>query len=385
MPPKEGMERKNLLVASVKIFKSQGKALAEYAKPTTKLLLLVTQPTPTPSSVPNMLPQKRLLVLRALGRAGRLRSKEKYKEKLIFSELDRLTNIGPMKAITAGGAHGIVASGHTVNGSICVLQRTVRSDIITSSFLQDAQQLWAVGRREDDSHKYLIVSRTRSSLILELGEDMVELEEPLFLSDEPTVTAGEIADGGLAVQVTSLRVAFVAEEKQLQQIDLDSNFPVVAASIVDSYVALLTQNGRLMLFHLVLNPTVHLQEIDIANTAFAKRTVYHRAPLTAQSIYRDMSGLMACSQDDASIAEGRKASRLRKAAARRTLVDSIDIDLYGDEGLPTSNAVVDEDELLYGEPAGNKKGITTSFSGAYILARTGSQQREGRNPTLYRI
>lgn len=49
--------------------------------------------------------------------------------------------------------------------------------------------------------RYLIVSRTRSSLILELGEDMVELEEPLFLSDEPTVAAGELADGGLAVQV----------------------------------------------------------------------------------------------------------------------------------------------------------------------------------------
>ncbi|CAJ0599525.1 unnamed protein product [Cylicocyclus nassatus] len=240
--------------------------------------------------------------------------KEKYKEKLIFSELDRLTNIGPIKAITAGGAHGvspilleqertdpifdiIVASGHTVNGSICVLQRTVRPDIITISFLQDAQQLWAVGRREDDSHKYLIVPRTRSSLILELGEDMVELEEPLFLSDEPTVAAGELADGGPAVQVTSLRVALVSEEKQLQQIDLDSNFPVVAASIVDPYVALLTQNGRLMLFHLVLNPVVHLQEIDISNTAFAERTVHHRAPLTALSIYRDMSGLMVCSQD----------------------------------------------------------------------------------------
>ncbi|ETN80387.1 hypothetical protein NECAME_09228, partial [Necator americanus] len=141
----------------------------------------------------------------------------KVKEKLVFRELDRLTNIGPVKAITAGNAHGIspilleqertdpifdivTASGHTVNGSLCVLQRTVRPDVITSSFLQDAQQLWAVGRREDDSHKYLIVSRTRSSLILELGEDMVELEEPLFLSDEPTVAAGELADGGLAVQ-----------------------------------------------------------------------------------------------------------------------------------------------------------------------------------------
>ncbi|EYC02862.1 hypothetical protein Y032_0097g2982 [Ancylostoma ceylanicum] len=302
----------------------------------------------------------------------------KVKEKLVFSELDRLTNIGPVKAITAGGAHGIspilleqervdpifdivTASGHTVNGSLCVLQRTVRPDVITSSlsvFLQDAQQLWAVGRREDDSHKYLIVSRTRSSLILELGEDMVELEEPLFLSDEPTVAAGELADGGLAVQVTSLRVALVAEEKQLQQIDLDSNFPVVAASIVDPYVALLTQNGRLMLFCLVLNPNVHLKEIDISNSAFAEKTVHHRAPLTALSIYRDMSGLMVCSQyvDDAAPIEGRRFSRpKKKAATRRSAVDSTELDLYGEEAIAPPSAIVDEDELLYGDTGVDKR------------------------------
>ncbi|KAE9420437.1 hypothetical protein Angca_007366, partial [Angiostrongylus cantonensis] len=40
MPRKEGMERKDLLAANVKIFKSQGRALAEYAKSTTKVLVV---------------------------------------------------------------------------------------------------------------------------------------------------------------------------------------------------------------------------------------------------------------------------------------------------------------------------------------------------------
>ncbi|CAI2354000.1 unnamed protein product [Caenorhabditis sp. 36 PRJEB53466] len=40
MPRREGMERKDLLAANVKIFKSQGKALAEYAKPTTKVIVV---------------------------------------------------------------------------------------------------------------------------------------------------------------------------------------------------------------------------------------------------------------------------------------------------------------------------------------------------------
>jgi malate dehydrogenase len=40
MPRKEGMERKDLLAANVKIFKSQGQSLANYAKPTVKVLVV---------------------------------------------------------------------------------------------------------------------------------------------------------------------------------------------------------------------------------------------------------------------------------------------------------------------------------------------------------
>jgi malate dehydrogenase len=40
MPRKEGMERKDLLAANVKIFKVQGKALADYAKPDCKVVVV---------------------------------------------------------------------------------------------------------------------------------------------------------------------------------------------------------------------------------------------------------------------------------------------------------------------------------------------------------
>jgi len=40
MPRKEGMERKDLLAANVKIFKVQGEALAQYSKPTVKVLVV---------------------------------------------------------------------------------------------------------------------------------------------------------------------------------------------------------------------------------------------------------------------------------------------------------------------------------------------------------
>lgn len=40
MPRREGMERKDLLAANVKIFKSQGRALDQYAKKDVKVLAI---------------------------------------------------------------------------------------------------------------------------------------------------------------------------------------------------------------------------------------------------------------------------------------------------------------------------------------------------------
>lgn len=39
------------------------------------------------------------------------------------------------------------------------------------------------------------------SLILETDNDLVELETPIFITSESTVAAGELADGGISVQV----------------------------------------------------------------------------------------------------------------------------------------------------------------------------------------
>uniref|UniRef100_A0A1I7WN59 MMS1_N domain-containing protein n=1 Tax=Heterorhabditis bacteriophora TaxID=37862 RepID=A0A1I7WN59_HETBA len=338
----------------------------------------------------------------------------RVEEELSFRELDRLTNIGPIKTMTAGGAHDtsqllldqnridpvfdivriyyeitififkvmselfflkVTASGHGNDGSICVLQRTIRPEVITSSSLDGAQQMWAVGRREDDSHKYLIVSRTRSTLVLELGEEMVELEDPLFITSEPTVAAGELADGGLAVQVTSMCLALVADGQQLQEVQLDSNFPVVSVSIVDPFVALLTQNGRLLLFQLASQPHVHLKEIDLSQSPF---DICSQSPLTAISIYRDMSGMMVCSTGNSEDHEGGFQS-----IKERVLVDADDADLYGESAILEDA----EDLLLYGESAAKKakKGVDRSRKrkrkGAVtVTAASGGEQSDAVDP-----
>lgn len=43
MPRKEGMERKDLLAANVKIFKSQGRALDQFAKKDVKVIIVLVE------------------------------------------------------------------------------------------------------------------------------------------------------------------------------------------------------------------------------------------------------------------------------------------------------------------------------------------------------
>lgn len=47
----------------------------------------------------------------------------------------------------------------------------------------------------------MIIAKEVSTLVLELENDMVELERPIFITSDTTVAAGELANGSIAVQV----------------------------------------------------------------------------------------------------------------------------------------------------------------------------------------
>uniref|UniRef100_A0A9J2PBZ7 Cleavage/polyadenylation specificity factor A subunit C-terminal domain-containing protein n=1 Tax=Ascaris lumbricoides TaxID=6252 RepID=A0A9J2PBZ7_ASCLU len=260
-------------------------------------------------------------------------------EKMRFRVLDRMLNVAPCKKMTSGCSEGlnsylqeqprldpvfdrVCACGHGKDSSICIFQQSIRPDIITSSSIEGVIQYWAVGRREDDTHMYIIASKELGSLALETDNDLVELEAPVFITSESTIAAGELADGGLSVQVTTSSIVVVAEGQQIQLIPLQLTFPVLSASIVDPFVAICTQNGRLLLYELDNTPHVHLKAVDLPGNI-----IHNKSPITALCIYRDMSGTIRfCSSSSA-------ASHGANAINTKQHIDIDDFDdmlLYGD-------------------------------------------------------
>lgn len=115
-------------------------------------------------------------------------------------------------------------------------------------------QLWTVGKREDGSQKYLVVSYERSTVVLELKEsDLDTMEDSPFLTKETTICAGEISNGRVSVQICPMSINLIGNsvdenDIRLDTVVLDSNFPVATASIADPYLLLVTQNGKVRLY-----------------------------------------------------------------------------------------------------------------------------------------
>ncbi|KAL7078281.1 hypothetical protein ACQ4LE_002730 [Meloidogyne hapla] len=230
------------------------------------------------------------------------------------------------------------ASGHGKDSSLCLYHRTVRPQIITSTFLDEAQQIWTIGRYYGDMHKYLLISRERSTVALELHNDMVELDIPLFCTNESTLMAGDLAEGNVAVQVG---IVLVANDQQIDCISIDSSFPVLSASLNDPYLALLTLNGRFSFINCLQN------QIFILNSMLK----HEKSPITAISLYKDCSGLIQYS-DNKNIEMEESSPTNEKPLFPRS--DSLDCSLIKnemDEDLATKEQFNGEDDIdafLYG-------------------------------------
>ncbi|XP_055694304.1 cleavage and polyadenylation specificity factor subunit 1 [Lutzomyia longipalpis] len=252
----------------------------------------------------------------------------------------------------------VTSSGHGKNGALCVLQNSIKPQIITSFGLSGCTDVWTVaddaGKRvekpEDSTHAFMILSQETGTMILQTGDEINEIEKTGFCNNLPTVFVGNVGTNRYIVQVTTKSIRLLQGTRLLQNIPFDKEAPLVAASIADPYVCVLSQKGVVL--------TLALREAKGApRLAVNKNTVSPQPAVTALCAYRDTSGMFTSKFED--------------------FVEK------GQGGLPYGGGfgymkpephmkVEDEEDLLYGD-AGNSFKVTSMAEMAVGSKATGNE------------
>ncbi|XP_077982143.1 cleavage and polyadenylation specificity factor subunit 1-like [Glandiceps talaboti] len=252
----------------------------------------------------------------------------------------------------------VSCSGFGKNGALSVLQRSIRPQVVTTFELPGCTDMWTVtGPPEKKSsevteseetaegdkdttepthdHAFLILSREDSSMILQTGQEIMELDHSGFSTQGPTVYAGNIGNNAYILQVSPMGVRLLEGVNQLQHIPLDLGSPIALCSVADPYAVIMSHNGELVL--LTLRPD---------GFGGGHRLAIHRPQLTQKakiltlSSYRDTSGMFSSSnKTEGNMEELESPEKKTKPSAA-----TADISMASE-----ASNIDDEDEMLYGE------------------------------------
>ncbi|CAG9824249.1 unnamed protein product [Phaedon cochleariae] len=216
----------------------------------------------------------------------------------VFEVCDSLLNIGPCGNVSIGepaflseefnsaidlDLEMVTTSGYGKNGALCVLQRTIRPQIVTTFTLPGCSNMWTV-RSGEDKHAFLILSQEDGTMVLQTGHEINEIDNTGFATHGPTVYAGNLGNGKYVVQVTTVAVRLLQGAAQLQHVPMDLGSPLVHVSSADPYVSLMTADGQVI--------TLMLREArGSAKLVVSKSTLANNPPISTICMYKDTSGL----------------------------------------------------------------------------------------------
>ncbi|KAG8083532.1 hypothetical protein GUJ93_ZPchr0015g6659, partial [Zizania palustris] len=203
-------------------------------------------------------------------------------QKISYVVRDALINVGPLKDFSYGlranadpNATGnakqsnyelVCCSGHGKNGSLSVLQQSIRPDLITEVELPSCRGIWTVyyksyrGQMIEDNeyHAYLIISLESRTMVLETGDDLGEVTETVdYYVQASTIAAGNLFGRRRVIQVYAkgarvLDGSFMTQELNFTTQASESSsssepLGVACASIADPYVLLKMADGTIQL------------------------------------------------------------------------------------------------------------------------------------------
>ena len=284
---------------------------------------------------------------------------------LVFEVCDSILNIGPCSRFCMGelsflaeelekeDEHQIelvTTSGYGKNGALCVLQRTIRPQIVTTFVLPKCLDMWTVYSLQKDidfaenatndltHHAYLILSRSDSTMILQTGQEINELDQHGFICSSKTILAGNLYNNKYIIQISSNSIRLIEGVKQVKNFPLDLGFPIVSASLADPHCIVMTENGTLIHLHLSLEanaPKLTLVKLDFPE---------QKAKIIACSLYKDKSGLFVTKIKNVNEQKSEINRKQNKSTNNNNNSESAKM------VFKNNNEEIDDlDELLYGD------------------------------------
>ncbi|PVD20429.1 hypothetical protein C0Q70_18584 [Pomacea canaliculata] len=252
----------------------------------------------------------------------------------------------------------VTTSGYGKNGAISVLQRSIRPQVVTTFQLLGCYDMWTVysssaeeeksGSPTDEKgeekksgdevpepsitggHAFLILSRNDSSMVLQTGQEINELDHSGFSTTTRTLHVANLGGRKYILQVSPTTIRLLEGVNQLQHIPIDIGSPIQRCSVADPYIMLMAEQGQVVM--------LTLKQSDSYSSGVRLNVI---KPPIAQSpkivevcTYKDVSGMFTTASihtNDTSISPEKVPKPVEKVA----VLDEINAD--------------DEDEMLYGE------------------------------------
>ncbi|TRZ10087.1 hypothetical protein HGM15179_017021 [Zosterops borbonicus] len=291
-----------------------------------------------------------------------------------FEVCDSILNIGPCANAAMGepaflseefqnspepDLEIVLCSGYGKNGALTVLQRSIRPQVVTTFELPGCYDMWTVtapppreqpevapgtgvepeaapvpenSEEDGERHGFLILSREDSTMILQTGQEILELDTSGFATQGPTVFAGNLGQGQFIVQVSPLGLRLLQGVTQLHFVPVDLGSPIVHCAVADPFGVLLSADGHLATF--TLKGDTYGGRAP--RLALLRPPVSHQSRVTALCLYRDVSGMFTTES---------RAPREEPPPRPHTEAETLIQDL--------SDSVDDEEEMLYGDSGGS--------------------------------
>lgn len=238
-------------------------------------------------------------------------STETSQKTFSFSVRDSFINVGPLKDFAYGlrinadpKATGIAkqsnyelvcCSGHGKNGALCILQQSIRPEMITEVELPGCKGIWTVyhkntrghnadstkmATKDDEYHAYLIISLESRTMVLETADLLGEVTESVdYYVQGCTISAGNLFGRRRVVQVYARGARILDGAFMTQDLPISESSTVLSVSIADPYVLLRMSDGNIQL--LVGDPSTCTVSINIpavfesSKKSISACTLYH--------------------------------------------------------------------------------------------------------------